>query len=582
MVASHAPTSAAAYAAATFPEASRAVKSGVDASSLIVTGKAVAKVNGAVLTDRDLLREMFALFPYAKLHGGFPKKEEEEIRQGALQMIIFEELVYQEAVRRKMTIAPARIAREEHNFKGQFASEAEFNEYLKTELGGSEAKLRQQIKRSLLIDALLKQEVDSKAQSRWPRRAAFYEKNPKAFERGETFGLQTISIIPPDKASAQVVEDARKRAEGILAQAKATKNYEQFGLLAEKVSEDDYPREYGRPECGEERQAAAGSGEGCAEDEAGRSERADSAGHGMDDYSGECAYAAGEGDVRPGKSDADDRSAEAEIRTAEGGVGQAVAPERADSGNVRRKERSKVKLKKLKSASIANVEVDSQRKEPCQETVKPVPELTTIGGRWGKKLRERAREALNSRKYNARVVWVGAGIRGDAGDEDAAPGWAQVEIGSNTSMTLSGDLGFGYNGNYGNQIGSSHGTSVNGDAIMQGYYYNPKFLNFFVDPIYNRSQANSGQGSITDATSINAGVNLFSGSHFPGLRFVWRGLQQQRELRVRHDAGIYHHGQLAQLRHRVGGTDSGCGSFQRAVHAECFDLIDFWHRSGRS
>ena len=239
MVASHAPTSAAA-ASASFPEASKAVQSSVDASALQVTGKAVVKVNGAELTDRDLLREMFALFPYAKLHGGFPKKEEKEIRQGALQMIIFEELVYQEAVRRKMTIAPARITREEHNFKGQFASQAEFNAYLKTELGGSEAKLRQMIKRSLLIEAMLKQEVDAKSVVTLAEARSYYEKNPKSFEHGETFSLQTISIIPPDKASAQVVADARKKAEGILAQAKATKNYEQFGLLAEKVSEDDF------------------------------------------------------------------------------------------------------------------------------------------------------------------------------------------------------------------------------------------------------------------------------------------------------------------------------------------------------
>jgi parvulin-like peptidyl-prolyl isomerase len=239
MVASHAPTSAAA-ASGSFPEAAKAVQSGADASALQVTGKAVVKVNGAELTDRDLLREMFALFPYAKLHGGFPKKEEKEIRQGALQMIIFEELVYQEAVRRKMTIAPARITREEHNFKGQFASEAEFNSYLKTELGGSEAKLRQMIKRSLLIEAMLKQEVDAKSVVTLAEARSYYEKNPKAFEHGETFSLQTISIIPPDKASAQVVADARKKAETILAQAKATKNYEQFGLLAEKVSEDDF------------------------------------------------------------------------------------------------------------------------------------------------------------------------------------------------------------------------------------------------------------------------------------------------------------------------------------------------------
>ncbi len=239
MVASHAPTSAA-PANMSFPEAAKAVKSDADASALQVTGKTVVKVNGAELTDRDLLREMFALFPYAKQHGGFPKKQEKEIRQGALQMIIFEELVYQEAGRRKMTIAPARVTREENNFKGQFSSQAEFNSYLKKELGGSEAKLRQQIKRSLLIEALLKQEVDNKAVVTLAEARSYYEKNPKAFEHGETFALQTISIIPPDQASASVLEDAHKRAESILAQAKATKNYEQFGLLAEKVSEDDY------------------------------------------------------------------------------------------------------------------------------------------------------------------------------------------------------------------------------------------------------------------------------------------------------------------------------------------------------
>ena len=57
-----------------------------------VSDKPVARVNGAVLTDRDLLREMYAIFPYAQQHNGFPKAQEAGIRQGALEMIIFEEL----------------------------------------------------------------------------------------------------------------------------------------------------------------------------------------------------------------------------------------------------------------------------------------------------------------------------------------------------------------------------------------------------------------------------------------------------------------------------------------------------------
>src|SRR5437899_12957139 len=63
--------------------------------------KAVARVNGAVLTEADLQREMSAMFPYAQQHGGkVPKTMEADIRHGALQMIEFEELVYRSKERR--------------------------------------------------------------------------------------------------------------------------------------------------------------------------------------------------------------------------------------------------------------------------------------------------------------------------------------------------------------------------------------------------------------------------------------------------------------------------------------------------
>ena len=72
--------------------------------------KPVARVNGTVLTDRDLLREEYAIFPYARQHnGGIPKGMEPDIRAGAMKMIVFEELVYQEALRQKLTVPPAKF-----------------------------------------------------------------------------------------------------------------------------------------------------------------------------------------------------------------------------------------------------------------------------------------------------------------------------------------------------------------------------------------------------------------------------------------------------------------------------------------
>src|SRR6516164_4969197 len=103
-----------------------------------VSDKPVAKVSGAVLTDRDLLREMLQIFPYASQHNGFPKDQEASIRQGALQMIIFEELVYQEALRRKLTVSPQVLKQSELEFKKQFHSAQEYQQYLNVEMGGSE------------------------------------------------------------------------------------------------------------------------------------------------------------------------------------------------------------------------------------------------------------------------------------------------------------------------------------------------------------------------------------------------------------------------------------------------------------
>ena len=203
-------------------------------------GKPVARVNGIVLTDADLVREEYAIFPYARQHNGIPKDLEPQIRDGALKMIVFEELVYQDALRRKMTVATAKMQRAEAEFRKQFATPDEFNALLQTEFHGSEQLLQEKIRRSLLIDALLQTEVDDKSTVSPAEVRAFYDSNPARFEFPESFTFQTISIIPPPKATADQLKEGHKRAEDALRQARATKTAEEFGLLAEKISDDDY------------------------------------------------------------------------------------------------------------------------------------------------------------------------------------------------------------------------------------------------------------------------------------------------------------------------------------------------------
>jgi peptidyl-prolyl cis-trans isomerase SurA len=202
--------------------------------------KPVARVNGAVLTDHDLLREMLNEFPYARMHRGFPKDSEAEIRKNALHEIEFEELVYQEAKRRKMSISKSRLDRAIADFKKQFDSDEEFQNYLALELKGSLPQLREKVQRAILIDDLLKLEVGNKARVTPAEVRAFYKANLEHFRRPESVSLQTISLAIPENATPQQRATIRQRAEEALKQARATKDYESFGLLAEKISEDDW------------------------------------------------------------------------------------------------------------------------------------------------------------------------------------------------------------------------------------------------------------------------------------------------------------------------------------------------------
>src|ERR1700719_760040 len=226
-MASHAPTAVANTASA-------------QTSPLQVSDKAVARVNGAVLTDRDLLREMYAIFPYAQQHNGLPKAQEASIRQGALEMIVFEELVYQEAVRRKLTIAPEKINRAVAEFRKQFKSPDEYQAYMQVEMQGSEQKLRQQTKRSMLIEQLLKTDVENRSTVTPAEVKAYYDKNAAKYTVPEAFNFQSISIMPPFKPTPKQAEEAKKSAEDALKLAKATKTYQDFGMLAEKISQDDF------------------------------------------------------------------------------------------------------------------------------------------------------------------------------------------------------------------------------------------------------------------------------------------------------------------------------------------------------
>ena len=98
----------------------------------------------------------------------------------------------------------------------------------------------------------------------------------------------------------------------------------------------------------------------------------------------------------------------------------------------------------------------------------------------------------------------------------ATPLLGQITIGNDLAMRLNGTLSVGYNGTYGNEIASSHGLGFGGVAGLSGYYHNPNFLSFNLNPYYNQSRSNSTFGSVTDASGVTLSSAIFAGSRFPG------------------------------------------------------------------
>jgi hypothetical protein len=92
---------------------------------------------------------------------------------------------------------------------------------------------------------------------------------------------------------------------------------------------------------------------------------------------------------------------------------------------------------------------------------------------------------------------------------------AQMQIGDKLHMNLNGNVGYTYSGGWNGGV-SDHSMGFMGNGVLTGNYYSPNFINFNIDPFYNREQSDTTYGSLTNTSGVTSNVNLFNGSHFPG------------------------------------------------------------------
>ena len=93
---------------------------------------------------------------------------------------------------------------------------------------------------------------------------------------------------------------------------------------------------------------------------------------------------------------------------------------------------------------------------------------------------------------------------------------AQIQVGDNLSLNANGNVSADYSDTWGNIAQSSHGLSFGMSGAVTGFYYNPNFLSFSINPYFNQSRSNSNFQSLTNSSGVALSTAVFSGTHFPG------------------------------------------------------------------
>jgi len=169
--------------------------------------------------------------------GPGPAGEEPYVYRQALQQGIVRELLFQEAVRRKVTAADARVERAYNEARVRFKDDKAWAAVL-ADQGMDAQSFRTELRVQQTIQALLAQvaeEAQAQAQASDQEAMAFYESHPAVFDAGERVKASHILVRVPEGATGARKAELRKKADALLGRARAK---EDFAALARESSED--------------------------------------------------------------------------------------------------------------------------------------------------------------------------------------------------------------------------------------------------------------------------------------------------------------------------------------------------------
>lgn len=195
-------------------------------------GQVVASVNGSPILARDYSLAVQLQFR-RRARGQRGHGDLDVVRARALETLIDNELLYQEARAHRIDIDEDEIDRELTQVVEGFGSRANLEQVLQASAVSID-EFRAQLRRSIVVVRYLEQEIVGDISISNEEIKRYYDGHPDEMVRKDGVRISQIVIELPSDASREVFAAARRQIEGILAEFRSGK---EFDALARKHSD---------------------------------------------------------------------------------------------------------------------------------------------------------------------------------------------------------------------------------------------------------------------------------------------------------------------------------------------------------
>jgi peptidyl-prolyl cis-trans isomerase SurA len=201
-----------------------------DAASII--DKIAAVVNEDIITESELQESMLPFIADYRVRYGEEALEEKihEARQDALNRLIEEKLILQDAKKRKVTVDEIEIEERIDDVKQRFSSDEEFYQAISAS-GVTLARLKKKYEEQIMMRKLVNAIISSRVSISPTQVTAYYYGNISDFSTPDLTRFKVLFIKP---AEEETLNSARRLAESVL---NRMHDGEDFDILVKEFSQ---------------------------------------------------------------------------------------------------------------------------------------------------------------------------------------------------------------------------------------------------------------------------------------------------------------------------------------------------------